>query len=197
MTEIGPIFVDSSLFAAFIGRAVSRGFVPRFAASSLAFHALLLLPFPPYAVHPRGEVDCRMRPSLLHRTSMRMSAFLHVILFVNVSLVSLFQFPLVPDGSRGGVWLVRLARLLGIEKLGSNSMECSSSCSSNEIHYLSIGDASDRPGYWTLAGMGVYALLLVASFVYVALDGRFNRRKRSWRAMGTSDCTTAWNRIPR
>ena len=62
-------FVDPSFLASASGRVVFGGFIHRFAAAALFFHALLLLPLPPDAVHSRGDCDlacgrrcCTRRP---------------------------------------------------------------------------------------------------------------------------------------
>ena len=62
-------FVDPSFLASASGRVVFGGFIHRFAAAALLFHALLLLPLPPDAVHSRGDCDlacgrrfCTRRP---------------------------------------------------------------------------------------------------------------------------------------
>ena len=127
---------------------------------------------------------------------MRMKTCLHVVLFVNVSLVSLFQFPLIPDGSRGGRGFVLFLRLFGISKLTTNSIEGMAKCFGNGIE-SSLSELVECPKYWELPGMGVYAVLLAAYFGYVPVGGRFKRRKRCWRVRDTSDSTIASSRIPR
>ena len=127
---------------------------------------------------------------------MRMKTCLPVVLFVNVSLVSLFQFPLLPDGSRGGRGFVLFLRLFGISKLTTNSIEGMAKCFGNGVE-SSPSELVQCPYYWELPGMGVYAVLLAAYFGYVRIGGRFKGRKRCWRVLGTSDSTIASSRIPR
>lgn len=50
-------FVAASFFAPAAGRIILGGFILRLAAAALLFHALLLFPLPPHAVHPRGDCD--------------------------------------------------------------------------------------------------------------------------------------------
>lgn len=189
-------FVDSALLAAAAGRAVPGGFVRRLAGAPLSLHALLLRRFPPHAVPSRGDLQRRIRPSLLHATSLRMKACLRAVLFANVSLISLFQLPLFPDGARGGRGLVLALRLFGIAKLETKSIEGMAMC---------LGDGVDAPPsalvecqkYWEFGGMGLYAVLLAAFFAYVRFGGSFKARKRCWRVRGTESSTSASSAIPR
>ena len=111
-----------------------------------------------------GIITCRFRPSLLHSSSAKLITYLRIFVFVNIVVISLYQFPAIPDGSHGSRDLVLFLRLFGIEKYGGSSD--SAVCLGNGVDHATTELVECRK-YWEIRGMGVYAILLVSFYLYV------------------------------